>query len=265
MNKEKLQQFNNILAAVQNGVTKTEIQKLYADFLRALQETKNYLENEIKNSDRTVQISYALGDIELRVKKLVQNSEDVSTRQITNFTKKFTDSLNQIKATIPTIPEQQDLTYLEEKIHELESHIIGLEDSPTQTRDKLESLKGDERLDISAIKGIETSHTTLSDAIINRAIGIVDQRTSFLINKVSNLQTQVNNTTSGGIGAILTATGTIDDSNTSFTFIRQPTLLVINGGVYQQTGGAITWTWTQGTLTATISSAVGTGGSIFGL
>lgn len=63
----------------------------------------------------------------------------------------------------------------------------------------------------------------------------------------------------------LTATGTIDDSNKAFTFASKPTVLVINGALYQQTGGAITWTWNSGTLTATLSIAVGTGGSIFGL
>ena len=69
---------------------------------------------------------------------------------------------------------------------------------------------------------------------------------------------------SGGI-SILAATGTIDDSNTAFTFPSLPTVLVINGALYQQTGGAITWTWNAGTLTATLSAPVGTGGSIFGI
>ena len=65
-----------------------------------------------------------------------------------------------------------------------------------------------------------------------------------------------------GTSAILTATGTIDDSNKDFTFTEKPTLIVVNGALYQETGGAITWTW-SGT-TATLSSPVGTGGSIFG-
>ena len=63
--------------------------------------------------------------------------------------------------------------------------------------------------------------------------------------------------------SILTATGTINDTNLAFTFTSQPTVLIINGAVYQQTGGAITWTWSD--PTATLSVAVGTGGSIFGI
>lgn len=69
-----------------------------------------------------------------------------------------------------------------------------------------------------------------------------------------------------GIGtgiSLLTISGTIDDSNVTFTSTSQPKLLVINGGTYQPTGGAITWTYSGGTIT--LSSPIGTGGSIFGI
>lgn len=63
--------------------------------------------------------------------------------------------------------------------------------------------------------------------------------------------------------SIITVTGTIDDSNVTFTAASQPTLLFINGLCYQTTGGSITWTYVAGTIT--ISSPIGTGGSIFGV
>ena len=62
----------------------------------------------------------------------------------------------------------------------------GSPDTPEQIRDKLQSLKGEKRLDVSAIRGIEQRELALSDNLLNRAIGIIDQRTSFLINKVNN-------------------------------------------------------------------------------
>ena len=65
--------------------------------------------------------------------------------------------------------------------------------------------------------------------------------------------------TSGGGITILTATGTIDDSNTSFTFISKPTEIVINGSSYIENGG---WTWAG--LTATLDFPVGSGGKIYG-
>lgn len=67
----------------------------------------------------------------------------------------------------------------------------GSPDTPEQIRNKLETLTGEERIDISFIKGIEKREASLGDSLINRAIGIVDQRTSFLINKVSSLSNTV--------------------------------------------------------------------------
>lgn len=64
-----------------------------------------------------------------------------------------------------------------------------------RTRDSLESLEGDNRLDKSAIKGLESLEKMITEENLNRAISIVDQRTSFLINKVSDLQQQLSLTT----------------------------------------------------------------------
>jgi hypothetical protein len=63
--------------------------------------------------------------------------------------------------------------------------------------------------------------------------------------------------------SVIALTGAIDDSNMTFTAASQPTLLCINGSFYQKTGGAFTWDYLAGTIT--ISSPVGTGGSIFGI
>lgn len=68
--------------------------------------------------------------------------------------------------------------------------------------------------------------------------------------------------TGGGI-TLITVTGTVDDSNVTFTATSQPTLLNINGGFYKSTGGSITWTYSGGTIT--LSSAVGVGGQIYGM
>lgn len=59
---------------------------------------------------------------------------------------------------------------------------------------------------------------------------------------------------------ILAASGTIDDSNTTFTFAQKPTLVVVNGVSYREDKG---WTYTSGNVV--LDSAVGTGGDIYGL
>lgn len=70
----------------------------------------------------------------------------------------------------------------------------GSPDTPKDIKDKLESLKGDARLDKKAIKGLED---IMVQADLDRAISILDSRTSFLINKINNL----GNTGGGGGGS----------------------------------------------------------------
>lgn len=72
--------------------------------------------------------------------------------------------------------------------------------------------------------------------------------------------------TPGGGFTVLPATGTIDDTNVTFTFTSVPTLININGSFYSSTstvGGTLVWT-NVGT-TVTLAFPVGSGGSIFGI
>lgn len=60
--------------------------------------------------------------------------------------------------------------------------------------------------------------------------------------------------------SVLSATGSIDNSNVVFTFTKQPTLVVVNGTSYRNGHGvAISGT------TATLDNPVGTNGDIYGL
>lgn len=129
----------------------------------------------------------------------------------------------------------------------------GSPDTATQVRDKLESLKEDERLDVSFIKGLEKREATLTESIINRAIGILDSRTSFLINKVSNLQTQVNNipvSVPGSVTYTETPVGVINGVNKVFTTAHTMTYIysfALSGGFlhpgtdYNAAGNTITF------------------------
>lgn len=59
----------------------------------------------------------------------------------------------------------------------------GSPDTAKDIKEKIETLKGNERLDKSAIKGLEN---TVTSQDLTRAISILDQRTQFLINKQSS-------------------------------------------------------------------------------
>jgi hypothetical protein len=65
---------------------------------------------------------------------------------------------------------------------------------------------------------------------------------------------------SGGNFNILTATGDVDDSNLVFTFVSEPTLVVVNGTAYRHGHGV-----TISTTTATLDNPPGVGGDVYGL
>ncbi len=58
----------------------------------------------------------------------------------------------------------------------------------------------------------------------------------------------------------LTATGTVDGSNSAFTFTQKPTYIVSDSAWYRENKG---WTWNSGTLTATMTIPPST--DIFGI
>lgn len=149
------------------------------------------------------------------------------------------------------IKEQPIITEVTKVTNEIKE--VAIPEKPTEIRDKLETLKGDERLDISAIKGFGKRIAKLSDEILNRAIGILDQRTSFLIQKVSNLSDKVNNlpTSSSGGLSLLPATGVIDGSNTVFTFTSAPSIIIVDGIPKQKTQSDSEVNWT-GTTSVTL-------------
>lgn len=124
----------------------------------------------------------------------------------------------------------------------------GSPDTAEQIRDKLELLEGDERLDIKAIKGIAEMEERIFKAIRDKQVVVGGITTS---------------TSTGGGFEIITVSGTIDNSNVTFSAATEPTALSINGPIYQQTGGAYTWTYVGTTIT--LNQPVGEGGTIFGI
>ncbi len=116
-------------------------------------------------------------------------------------------------------------------------------------RDLLESLNNDDRLDISAIKGFDKLSKSLQEDILMRATSILDSRTSFLINKVSALQTQVNSiptTSSSGFQQPLT--GALNQG--TFTWTTAPNVIVVDEVPRQkvQSDGTVNWTGTTTTV-----------------
>lgn len=149
-------------------------------------------------------------------------------------------------------------------------------ETPETVREKLETLKDDERLDISAIKGWEK----VLEGIKNTGKVVLGSPKflSYLFGDVaittptngqglvydSTLGKWKNGTVSGGGLTVYTTASTIDDTNVTFVFAVAPTFVTVNGKRWRsgsQENGATVWTNVAGTVT--LLNPVGTGGDIY--
>lgn len=225
------------LASVTQGILSTVKE------VRELLETR-LTDSQSESKTSVEQITASLTDLEERIQGLISDTKETGLSQIKELSQTLSNEIQRIESLIPDIT---DLSPLEQKIEasiaELEAKIPvipELEELQAEgIRNKLETLEGKERLNVSAIDGLDEKEHKLTDSIINRAIGIVDQRTSFLINRVSNLSDRVDVLNTGGavsvegaqdaVGSILTDSTTIDFTYDDAT----PTITaeIINGSV----------------------------------
>jgi hypothetical protein len=168
MNKNILK----MLTEMSNSITNpNKIKETSQNLLSDIEKLKSKIENNLLNSRGKVttgakSLLASLKDTESNIQQIIKQSNMSSVEDLKLLSENLSNEVNRTKESIAKIPEIPNAIMV---------------------RDSLESLKDEERLDVSAIKGIEKSNSTLSDLIEKRAISIVDQRTSFLIQKVSNL------------------------------------------------------------------------------
>jgi hypothetical protein len=201
--EQKLEEMLNVT----RGANLQDLQELTKTFLSVIKTIKAEIEaviekNKGESNEEYEYIMAALGTTEINLKELITDSGKKSSSEVRTLEARIVSELERVESLIPDLPEMPDIASLEtrinNKIDEVPAAVITkieaeLPQHGAKFRDGLETLKGDDRLDASAVKGIDEKNEKLSDTIINRAIGIVDQRTSFLIQKVSNLSTQIDN------------------------------------------------------------------------
>ena len=225
-------------------------------------------------------LEYRIGELKKLVGKETSSKQEMAEvlsteiesvrSELLKLEREFQVSIDKIQERISSLPkpekielpkiEKVDLSPLEKKIVQLREEAEGAIEKLRKDTLTLLSSRGGGNANRQILNNGSVLGTNFIDLNLIPAGGL----TISAANNATTKRTDVTLTAIVSSG-VLTATGTIDDTNTTFTFVSLPSVLVINGAVYRQTGGAITWTWTGGTLTATLSSAVGTGGSIFGL
>ena len=292
---DPLEKINKMMELMQNEtLTPAEVEKLITMILEFISKAKKGFDtvsesNLQKMQDFLDNIRSEHRDI---MGAMLQESKDV----LAKCDKMCKEVLN-AKPKDGVSPDLQTIAYeasklVDDKLRPLVPKIEDIEkDLPKlgePIRDSLEILKGEDRLDKSAIRGLddyedvkklakqksESGQIRGSRGVDLSIDGTVIGAVQYL-NLIAGIGVTLTHVVTGGRNdvvinasastSVLTATGTIDDSNVAFTFISEPAILIINGASYRQTGGAITWTWDSGTLTATLSSPIGSSGSLFGL
>lgn len=127
--------------------------------------------------------------------KLVTSQKDI----VSLVTSSNEDIRNELNSAIESLREEIDSIEIPQPIEQ--KVIDQVIETPQGLRDKLQSLKDDERLDISAIKGIGKLATQEN---VDRALSILDQRTQFILNKPAP-------TATGGSSSWGGITGTLSD------------------------------------------------------
>lgn len=196
MNQNQLKQLEKLAKVfnTDNVITPEDIAQVVegiAQIIKVERENVKGISEEYKQTLQSVieTVSNEHDKILKEVKNTSQNAVSEATKALDNVTKGIEEVKRIAKEVLEMKPENgkdadEDLivekVLAEIKLPEYKETVL---DNGEQIRDKLTSLEGDKRLDISAIKGTDKLTT---QANLDRAISILDQRTQFLVNKVNN-------------------------------------------------------------------------------
>lgn len=186
------------------AVQPEELKQVIDALLDAMKEMKLYLEKEIEEykGELSQEHKKLLSDMEAnmaKTKEMIEKSSNLSASELGKVIKMFSNEIKRIESIIPSMP---DLTVYERKLEEIRKSIPVIKetilDTPEQIRDKLEKLKGKDRLDKSAIDGLEDELKRIETGGSGRNVG------SFFAKRVFWQQKNL--------------TGAIDGVNKTFTF-----------------------------------------------
>lgn len=170
---KKLQKF---LEALDEGtVSRDEFLEAFEIFMKVLKEIKSTLDEKVSGvnlevSKNTREQTGKIRFLENTINNLLSTSDGKNSEKIKNLTRYIEDKIYDIKKSIPTV----DFKPIEDKLYaELENLESKLPKTITSEyiRDSLEVLKGDERLDKSAINGLEEEIKELKKLIASNKGG----------------------------------------------------------------------------------------------
>lgn len=286
MDSEKLQ----ILKSTMDTLGKTVTKKEFLDaFKKVLEIVKNIKDTNTQEWEQIHQAMKNLpdkmmSDMYAEMSKTKKKMMDKCMTEMQKPMKEYEAKMKAIDEKMDAVQDGKDAD--EEKIV---ADVLAKVPIPPfltsiEIRDRLEILKQDERLDKSAVKGIDKLEQDIQE-VKNRPSGriggakgftlYVDGAKKLLTAQTLNLvpgtgvsltysyangRNDITINASGAALSILAATGAIDGVNTVYTFPSTPQVVVVNGVSYRNGHGV-----TIVTTTATLDFAPVSGSDVYGI
>jgi len=161
MNPDKqLEKLNKLVELLDTDHASTdEVAMAFEAVLGVIKQLKDQIDQEMRQNKGEMDdlFSGVVAELKKLENRITRTSDQLEAKMgvdISAVQKQLLSEVNTLKDLIPQLP---DLTYLENRIDAVESLIPKIPDelSAEQVRDKLETLKKENRLDSSSIKGLE--------------------------------------------------------------------------------------------------------------
>jgi len=281
MDTERLQTLKTVVDTLQNGVTKTE-------FLSAIQQLLDFAK-DLKKSNETewTLIHSAFQMLEAKSKSMVGDIRADNEKELTSLKGTVDSRLNAAITTFQSIitsllkEHETGMNYLRDKADSLQDGLHGQDGKDaddaaiseavlSQIQPRLDEEFAKLREELTPALGSSTKAGWGAHPLTIAGAGLTKSKTTRHINfkgtgvssVVRNPDGTVDVTITGGSGSfgIIAITGTVDNSNTSFTAASAPSVVVVNGATYRN-GKGVTIVGTA----ITLDNPVGIGGDLYAL
>ena len=228
---EKFEEIAKILD--KDTASVSEVADLVATIIQVVKEAKEFLEKQAIDNKKDLnnfvnrlteqevqKIAEALDNLEKKAEKVVKSIKEKTALDLDSITRNLYQELKKLE---DSIPEKADFAEIYDKIKEVESKVVPLEEiKAEEVRDKLENLEGDERLDKKAIKGLEDEIKQLRKEIGTKSSGGVRRVYQPKLDRFKDNCNGSNKTFY--LSREPLATDTIEVSGTDFPIILDPTV-----------------------------------------
>lgn len=242
--------------------------KFKEELTERFSDAKTGLDDDLKAEMRKA--GKMIDDVERRCMKMMEKIGDEKDKALMQEVRKLMDEISEVRG---MIPEETDLADVYKTIETVKG-LIPKETDLSEVFEKLDELTDkfkdyDKRLQQTSPRGIVlggargvqlyTDGTKRGQA---QMINLIPGSGVTLSYAYSHGRNDITISASGSGASILTATGSINGSNTDFVFASKPNIVIVNGASYRENSG---WSWTEGTLTATLDFAPQSGNDVYGL